>query len=51
MLGNAIISTQVATFSVPEMGQNTQKDATLLTGAVKGTSAGSCAGIGLFQNQ
>jgi hypothetical protein len=31
MLGNPIISSQVATFSVPEMGQNTQKVATLLS--------------------
>ena len=44
MLGNPIISTQVATFSVPEMGQNTQKVATLLTGAVKDTSAGPVRG-------
>jgi hypothetical protein len=31
MLGNPIISLQVATFSVPEMGQNTQKVATFLS--------------------
>ena len=31
-------------FSVPEMGQNAQKGATLLTGAVKGTPAGPVRG-------
>jgi hypothetical protein len=44
IIGNLIISTQVAPFSVPEIGQETQKVANLPAGAVKGTSAAPVRG-------